>query len=42
MDKVITVGKMEDLIKANTKMIRNMDMEFMCGQMVKDMRANGN
>ena len=41
MDKAIIVGKMEDPIKVNIKMIRNMGMEFMFGLMVKDMKVNG-
>ena len=41
MDKAIIVGKMEDPIKVNIKMIRSMGMEFMFGLMVKDMKVNG-
>lgn len=36
------VGQMVGDTKGNTKMIRNMGMEYMCGLMVRDMKENSN
>ena len=36
-----TIGQMAESIKDNIKMIKNMVLEFILGQMVVDMRATG-
>lgn len=41
MEKVYTHGKMEENMMVNINMIRNMDLEYMCGQIKEYMKDFG-
>lgn len=42
MEKVYLNGRMEENMKVNICMIKGMDLEFIFGAIIEDMKANGN